>query len=191
MGILSFLDSCKHKASISPPPVDVDLVKFTVGHSELGKPLSQSDFFTEHLRSSDVYKDEENGFEVGTEDHVLDYIFLTLNSFSGQFLFGGTPLTAESIGTEEQIEEVFGEPYWVDRSDGEVIMFYEYNSGTIELQFEFSDGRNLTYVTIARNGVLSTEEQRRAYGVDKAWPPRKQGEQRGGAGPLPTPGFGR
>ena len=57
-----------------------------------------------------------------------------------------------------------------DRSDGEVILFYEYQQGTVELQFEFGAGRALSFITLAMHGVLSTEEQRKAYGVTKPWP---------------------
>jgi hypothetical protein len=153
--------------------VNVDLKTFEIGASQLGKPPAGSDPFTKILQQSDVYKDDRIGIEIGTKEGVLDYAFLTMESFVGRFLAAGALLEIDRDSTEAQIAGCFGEPYWADRSDGEVILFYEEAEGSIEIQFEFPDGRTLGYVTLARNGVLSSKEQRRAYGVDKPWPPMK------------------
>ncbi len=97
---------------------------------------------------------------------------MRLKAFSGKFTKSGTALDLNTKTTEAMIVELFGEPYWTDRSDGEVIMFYEYLHGTVELQFEFSDGRALSFITLSRSGVLSIEEQRKLYKVNKPWPPK-------------------
>ena len=67
--------------------------------------------------------------------------------------------------------QLFGEPYWIDRSDGEVILFYEYAWGSLELQFEFPEATSLRFITVAVEGILSTKKQRDRYGVTKPWPP--------------------
>ena len=166
MGIFSLFTSCKE-----PPHQDVtvDISGFRIGATALGQPPSPNDPFSAALKKRDVYKPKGKGMEIGTKDGVLDYIFLTIDEFKGTFTSNGIPI--ELGDTEGAIQERFGEAYWVDRSDGELILFYEYQGGDIELQFEFPDTRKLGYITIARNGVLSEAEQRNAYGVDKPWPP--------------------
>ncbi|MEP3213308.1 MAG: hypothetical protein ABJQ29_08945 [Luteolibacter sp.] len=152
--------------------ITIDLSTFEVGDTVLGERPSEADFFAVPLQKSDVFEVAANGIELGSKDGVLDYAFLTIESFNGQFRSNGEPIAVGRDSTEATIKRSFGEPYWIDRSDGEIIMFYEYAEGTIELQFEFPGSGSLGFVTLSRNGVLSTEEQRKLYGVDKPWPPK-------------------
>ena len=176
MGLLSFLTSCKD----TPPapesegrrPFTIDLATFQVGDTVLGRQAAESDFFASPLLKSDVFEDASQGIELGTKDGVLDYVFLTIETFDGEFRLNEASAEVSKNSTEATIKASFGEPYWIDRSDGETIMFYEYAAGTIELQFEFPGAGSLGFVTLSRNGVLSTEEQRKLYGVDKPWPPK-------------------
>ena len=177
MGILSFLSSCKEKSSdagsnSAAKPFVIDLATFQVGDTELGDAPVETDFFAKPLQKSDVFEDDAKGIELGVKAGVLDYAFITIESFDGQFQLDGISVEVGQVSTEETVREKFGEPYWVDRSDGETIMFYEYAKGSIELQFEFPEAKTLGFVTLSRNGVLSTEEQRKSYGVDKPWPPK-------------------
>ena len=153
-------------------PLTIDLATFSCGQSRLGAAVSANDYFSNALRTKDTFVDERNGVELGTARDVLDSVFVTLKSFSGKFTKAGKAIDLNARTTEAQILALFGEPYWTDRSDGEVIMFYEYERGTTELQFEFTDGRALSFITLSRNGVLSTEEQRKHYKVTKPWPPK-------------------
>lgn len=150
---------------------DVDLVRLQVGSTPLGKPPSSLDFDVKHIESLKTYTVRDQGLEFGISEGVLDYAFLEIKAFQGRFLFDGEPLNIGIDSSEEQIATRFGEPYWIDRSDGEVIMFYECADGSIELQFEFPNATNLGCVTLTRNGVLSSEADRKAYGVNKPWPP--------------------
>ncbi len=189
MGSLPLLSSCREGSPHSggdPSPampsagsgmpsassMEVDLGAFRVGGRALGQRPGPSDFYAAELRGSDVFEDAGNGVEIGTEAGVLDYVFLTLESFPGRLSSDGVALDVGRGSDEAAVRERFGEPYWVDRSDGEVILFYEYAAGAVELQFEFPDGGALGFITMSRDGVLSTEEQRSLYGVDKPWPPK-------------------
>ena len=133
--------------------------------------MPPDDYFSSALRKKEIFVDEPGGIEIGTAEDVLDSVFVTLEQFAGTFSKAGHKLSIDSQTSESHIVALFGQPFWIDRSDGEVILFYEYRHGTIELQFEFSDGRTLSFVTLCQEGVLSKEEQRAAYGVNKAWPP--------------------
>ena len=175
MGIFSFFKSNRPQDALPEsqpcPPMVVDLVDFKVGSTLLGAPVASSDPFHAALRKSDVFKPAGQGFEIGVESGLLDYGFFDLSSFKGSFTRAGQPVELGLETTEEDVLKTFGAPYWIDRSDGDVILFYEYRSGTVELQFEFPDGEALGMITLGRNGVLSEADQRENYGVTKPWPP--------------------
>lgn len=171
MGLFGFLFGGRAD-SPEPQPLTIDLATFTCGQSRLGAAVSANDYFYKALQTEDTFVDERNGVELRTARNALDSVFVTLKKFPGKLTKSGAALDLNTKTTEAQILALFGEPYWTDRSDGEVIMFYEYQHGEIELQFEFSDGRTLSFITLSQNGVLSAEEQRRHYKVNKPWPPK-------------------
>ncbi|HUG68225.1 MAG TPA: hypothetical protein VMM76_10765 [Pirellulaceae bacterium] len=171
MGLLSFLFGCNHSEE-PVPNVTVDLSSFSVAGSKIGKPVTSDSPIGRELANSGVYAPRGKGLELGTNGDSLEYAFITLADFNGTFLANGRSLELNTATSEGDIREQFGDPYWVDRQDGEVILFYEYHGGDMEVQFEFPDGASLGYVTISRAGVLSDPEQRNRYGVDKPWPPQ-------------------
>jgi len=170
MGILSFLFGCtKEKENVLMPKVDLKL--FKVDHSVLNQPVSSADSFYNYFEKHDVLKLPKYGIEIGTKKGRLDYAFITFDSFKGSFLLEGASLKLTQENSPKDIERLFGEPYWIDSLDNEIIMFYEYRKGAVELQFEFSDSKYLSHITLMMNGVLSEEKQREAYKVTKQWPP--------------------
>lgn len=149
----------------------IDLEHFTCGHSRLGGAIISTDYFAPTVLRHDAFVDSDNGIEVGGENGRFDSAVVTIDRFSGRFAKAGMPLSIGTETKEEHVVSMFGPPYWTDRSDGETILFYEYRNGSVELQFEFGDGKKLSYITLTRNGVLAVEEQRMAYGVTRKWPP--------------------
>lgn len=113
----------------------------------------------------------KQGWELGLAGGVLDYAVVSFPLFDGMLVRNGASLALSSRTTPAEVEAWFGEPYWRDAMDEELILFFEFNRGAIELQFEFPDRRSLAVVSLMRNGVLSDAEQRRRYGVAKSWPP--------------------
>lgn len=111
------------------------------------------------------------GVEVSRDGQQLSSVFVTLAQFTGQLTKSGVSLATDDIATPDDVLRQFGEPYWRDDDEGEVIMFYEQDGGAVELQFEFPAEAILGYITIARPGVLADPEQRISYGVTKSWPP--------------------
>ena len=111
------------------------------------------------------------GVQLIHEGNALSSIFVTIASFKGSVTADGKPMELHAATTPAAIIESFGEPYWRDDDEGETILFYEYEAGAVELQFEFSSPGSFDFITIARPGVLADAEQRTAYGVDKEWPP--------------------
>lgn len=149
----------------------VDLGEFTIGSVELGSSIPPSHPILGSLTKGEIVQPPGQGLEIGSSQGVLDYGFFDLGEFGGVFTRSGAPLGLNRTTTEGDVRKGFGDPYWIDRSDGEVVLFYEYRGGTIELQFEFPDGKTLGAVTLALNGVLSNAHQREAHGVNKPWPP--------------------
>jgi hypothetical protein len=149
----------------------IDLRTFSCGHTRLGDIPDARDFFAHVLRTSDVCKLDHEGFEAGTKDGVLDYLFLTVGAYQGRFARQGIVVALDAATTPARIQALFGEPYWRDAKEDELVLFYEFAGGTIELQFEFPDQKALGFVTLMRNGVLADAANRRSYGVTKAWPP--------------------
>jgi hypothetical protein len=86
----------------------------------------------------------------------------------------GKSLILSSRTTREVVISIFGEPYWTDTDNSEIILFYEFQESTTELQFEFPDGEHLEFITLMKGGILSKQEQRESYGVTKPWPPEER-----------------
>jgi len=165
MRLFSFLSPSKDRNMPQTNPMTVDLGPFQVDAIPLGSP------FPTASAKAGVFQPKGQGVEIGCEEGNLDYGYFTLAEFKGSFTLNGQQLTLSNATSEDEILGLFGRPYWTDRSDGETILFYEYQAGTIELQFEFPDGTGLGFVTLCRNGVLSDPESRSGYGVNKPWPP--------------------
>lgn len=171
MGLLSFFFGCSHPERPAPI-VSVDLLRFSIAGSEVGKPISADSPFARELAADKVYAPQGKGLELGANGNSLEYAVIRLDEFNGTFAADGNPLSLDTTTTELEVRQRFGDPYWVNREDGEVILFYEYQGGDVEVQYEFPDGVKLGYITISRAGVLSDAEQRKLYGVDKPWPPQ-------------------
>lgn len=169
MGILSFLLSAGRSQT---KDFVIDLRAFVCGHTKLGTAPDARDFFAAHLKSADVYESKRDGFEAGTKQGVLDYVYITIGAYKGSFARNGAKVALDAGATPDRVRAEFGEPYWIDARDDEMILFYVFDAGKVELQFEFPDKKNLGFITLMRDGVLSDAEQRRHYGVTKAWPPK-------------------
>jgi hypothetical protein len=165
MRLVSFFSSSKDRDMPRIDPLVVDLGTFQVGSTPLGSP------FPAVSLKEEIFQLKGQGMEIGCQKGILDYGFFTVAEFKGNFALNGRALALSETTGEGEILGIFGPPYWIDQSDGDTILFYEYRAGTMELQFEFRDGGNLGVVTLSRNGVLSDAGDRKAYGVDKPWPP--------------------
>lgn len=173
MGLLSSFDTNRDHLNTSGTTgrLVVDLTNFIIGGTPIGKTPWDGDFFAQYLLQNETLKSDEAGYELGTKEGLLNYAFITLDAFQGNFLIQDQIVPLGNQTTKEEIIELFDAPYWTDIDDDEVILFYEYRKGEIELQFEFPDGQKLGYITLIQEGVLSDEEQRKSYGVTRPWPP--------------------
>ncbi len=90
--------------------------------------------------------------------------------FSGITMRGDRQITLSHDTSEREWSELFGEAYWRDVDDGEILLFLEL--GQVEWQAEFTTDGDLSVLTIVTPPTLSKPDQREAYGVDKVWPPQ-------------------
>jgi len=176
MGLLSFLKTERQNFDVSAADsrLSVDLTKFIIGSTPLGKEPWDGDSFAKELEKEVTLKSDRSGYELGVKDGKLDHAFFTIKNFKGIFLVEEKSLVLSSTTNRKEIISIFGEPYWADIDDGEIILFYEYQESTIELQFEFPDGEHLEFITLMKGGILSKQEKRESYGVTKPWPPEKR-----------------
>lgn len=148
--------------------LEIDLHNYEVNGSRIGSRLSSSAPFFNELKKKDVVEKPQLGFEIGRKGDHLDYILIAVQKFKGSLTFNGLPAF---VATVNDVLRLYGEPFWQDSSDEELIFFYEFENGEIEIQFEFPQEPLLAFITIAADGIMSDEMQRQAYGVDKQWPP--------------------
>lgn len=153
------------------PVWPIDLGAFRIGPHPLGGPPDPRDPWGRLLAGDAVFKPQDSGLEIGTRAGAIDYAFVEIGTFTGGFRRNGQPLDLGPDCCVDWVRKHFGEPYWTDESDGERILFYEYDGGCTELQFEFPDGQSLGFLTLSRDGVLSDATRRAAYGCDRPWPP--------------------
>lgn len=170
MGLFSYFKR-EDPLGEGPPGWPLDLGALRLGPHALGEPPDSGDFWGCLLRGDSVWKPDGAGFGIGMSGGVLDHVLIDVGGFHGGFSRNGQPLAFGPETTVEEVVRCLGEPYWIDRSDGEVILFYEPRGGAMELQFEFPEGGLLGFITLARDGVLSDAAQRAAYGCNRPWPP--------------------
>lgn len=176
MGLLSFLNTDRQNFDVSAADsrLSVDLTKFIIGSTPLGKEPWDGDSFAKKFEKETTLKSDRSGYELGVKNGKLDHAFFTIKDFKGIFLVEEKSLLLSITTNRKEIISIFGEPYWTDIDDGEIILFYEFQENTTELQFEFPDGEHLEFITLMKGGVLSKQEQRESYGVTKPWPPKKR-----------------
>ena len=176
MGILSLFCGCKkpNKAEGQKPPsgsIIIDLKDFKIGSTLLGSPIMQADSFLPLKQSPEHYHLPGQGIFIATKNELLNSWAIDMDCFGGSFTYAGSAINITKDTTEYELTKIFGETYWTYRSDDEVIMFYEYQGGAIELRYELYED-TLSAITLSRNAVLSDPEQRKEHGVTKPWPPQ-------------------
>lgn len=147
----------------------VDLTQYRCGHSQLGYPPSEADFFTRTLIEKEIFEDTTHGFEIGVQNGNLSYILIALGKFPGRFKHRGKNIELNTATTIADVQEKLGEPYFFDDDSDEILLFYE--NGSVEMQFEFPGKKKLGFITLLLDPIMADPEQREAYGVKKPWPP--------------------
>jgi hypothetical protein len=120
------------------------------------------------------------GLEIGEEDGKAadfavfwtDYLQAGFQPFKGPVTYRGKSVVLNSGTTESDIVSLFGDPYWRDQDEDEIILFYEFR-GDIERQVECTLERQLKALRVVWPAVMSLTDQRVLYGVSREWPPER------------------
>lgn len=91
-----------------------------------------------------------------------------VHPFIGQIRMAGRDLRPGDLGKEWDFS-VWGEPYWRDEDDQEVLLFFEFPDGEIQVELG-EEGRPLVLYVCAEP-LMADSEQRESYGVTRDWPP--------------------
>lgn len=122
--------------------------------------------------------DAENGRLVGFVLALRDEAYLgpteetRVREFPGQIRIGGRNLYAHQLTTEAQFESAWGEPYWRDEDPDEILLFFEFAEGEIQIELSLEGVPRVIVVT--PQPLMADPEQRSRYGVNRRWPPEPQ-----------------
>lgn len=150
-------------------PEKLNLDTYCLGHSRIGEAPSELDSF--HTTDSVLWiKNPEQGIELGIKDDVLEFVFISLESYKHSVIYQGKEYNL-SRGTclEDYIRD-FGPPYFHSEEEHGSLLFYEPLSGKIEIQAEFIEDK-LAHLLLTSQSVMADDERRLSYGVTKPWPP--------------------
>jgi len=92
-----------------------------------------------------------------------------VREFQGQIRIGGRNLYAHQLTTERQFVSVWGEPFWRDEDPDEILLFFEFAEGEIQVELSLEGVPRVIVVT--PQPLMADPEQRRSYGVTAQWSP--------------------
>ncbi len=162
----------------------LDLDKHTLCGIRLGDPVDRVSRLgtPDNLRPTkyEDYAYDTLGFDIGAREGMVTGFTLLFDPeaagfeedvrpFGGGVRWRGESCKLSSDTRAAQFIERFGEPYWTDRDDDEILLFYEF--GEVEWQVEFGADERLVMMIIVTPPLMADAEQRENYGVDKPWPP--------------------
>ena len=126
------------------------------------------------------YRYYSRGIEIGEEDGKvadfvvfwIDYLEAGFKPFKGLITYKGKTVSLDSRTTEREFVDLFGDPYWQDQDQDEIILFYEFQ-GDIEWQVEFTLEGGLKALSVVWPALMAEAAQRQSFGVSLPWPPRR------------------
>jgi len=162
-----------------------DLEESSLNSVRLGEPVNKLSFLGPVEDEKALAKWELSYPSLGLEIRfgeksrcIVDYrivendpLAVQFRRFCGTVLIRGQGLPLDAL-TRERILREYGECYWLDCDDDEVILFYEVPGA--EWQFEFDSASRIRCITTTCEPILAHEDQRIAYGVTAPWPPRRR-----------------
>ncbi|MDB4449933.1 hypothetical protein N9127_02615, partial [Akkermansiaceae bacterium] len=88
MGLFSSLNTDRQNFDVSAADdqLSVDLTRFIIGSTPLGKEPWDGDSFAEQLEKNITLKSDQYGYELGVKNGKLDYAFFAVKDFKGTFL---------------------------------------------------------------------------------------------------------
>ncbi|MFH0794475.1 MAG: hypothetical protein V2A74_10640 [bacterium] len=163
-------------------PLELNLDTHTLSGAALGSPLDQISFLgparLSQVRGINSFEFPSKGLAIDADRDLRIESFIIFfaaqvqegfRPFVGRVLHKGQTLALGAQFSENSIVREFGEPYWREQDEDEILLFYEF--GLVEWQFEISLSGAVNALVIGPP-LLADPEQRQAYGVTKDWPAR-------------------
>ena len=172
-------DITRHWVGDTRFPLELNLSQHSISGARIGGSIDALMRLgpTEDVEfaANEVYCWYSRGLEVTADGGYITGLRILWAAEEGFKNFPGTcvlrdnqiPLSAES--PESDLLCHFGDPYWRDADESEIVLFYEF--GTIEWQIELTGAGKLKQMTIASPPLMADCQHRKAYGVTKPWPP--------------------
>lgn len=95
-----------------------------------------------------------------------------VRAFAGRIRMNGRDLAPQDLRAESDFSAAWGEPYWRDEDEDEILLFFELDRGEVQVELSLAGVPQVLVVTPDR--LMADPEQRRQYGVTKPWPPEGQ-----------------
>jgi hypothetical protein len=158
-----------------------DLDRFELSGVGFGDPYtrlsflgpSESPFLDYHQKGLriDVADDRFDGFTLalGTGAFLGASSKRPVRAFVGGLRIKSRELRVEELRTEGDFTALWGTPFWRDEDDDEILLFFEFPDG--EIQVELSREGRPRVLIATQEPLMADPEQRRAYAVETPWPP--------------------
>ena len=161
-------------------PLLLDLDQHTLCGIAVGQPLERLSFLGKGFPHGQILAFPALGLAVSETDGLIGELIVYFGhatepdggTFAGAVRHRSQALELSAATSEAWLRARLGEPYWRDDDGEEVILFYEH--GQCEWQVELAADSRLKCLVLCPP-LLADEEQRRAYGVTKSWPPTPTG----------------
>jgi len=164
-------------------PLVADLDLHELGGVPFGGPIDGLSF----LGPSDTrfFDYASKGLTFDAEEGHLDGFVIALRSgaylaaldpsrvhpFAGRIRIGGRAWAPLELRAESDFVQAWGEPYWRDTDEEEVLLFFEFPAAEVQVELSL-DGIPRVLVATPRP-LLADPSQREAYGVNGPWPPER------------------
>jgi len=159
-----------------------DLDRFTLSGVALGDEIEGLSFLGPSATGAFDYPHKGLRFDV--DDTRLEGFMLALRegvelgpgtsgatrtqAFAGRIRIRKRDFLPHELNTEKDFRSTWGDPYWRDEDEDEILLFYEFP--VCEVQVELSLEGNAQILIVATPPLLSDPDQRARYGVTKPWP---------------------
>ena len=159
-----------------------DLDRLELGGVDLGEDVerlsflgrSESRFFD--YPSKGLQLDVDEGSFAGFTLALRRGVYLgsrpggRVQAFAGSIVIKGRNWRAHEFVGERDFLEVWGEPYWRDEDDEEILLFFEFPD--LEITVELTLAGVPQVLIVSTQPLMADAEQREQYGVTASWPPR-------------------
>lgn len=164
----------------------IDLDRFELCGVGLGEPIERLSFLGPSESLDFDY--HRKGLRVDVTDGRLDGLTIALEpgaflgtgsdeavrAFAGGIRIAAVERSGSQRWRERDFTEAWGQPYWRDEDEDEVLLFFEFPGR--EVQVELSPEGRARVLVLTPDPLLADPEQRASYRVDRAWPPTYEQE---------------